>query len=108
VSKHSRAARRGEIKDAAEAKSLSKIPRAENTNIASSIIRLAAKNEGLLQKKMGKNKTRGQPTRIVKERKQKALKMDGKLTFKIEQSLERAKNVQFSRKSGWDSINKNI
>ncbi|KAI0464659.1 hypothetical protein LJB42_002279 [Komagataella kurtzmanii] len=109
VSKHSRAARRGELAMDAEIKSLENIPTAQETDVANSIIRATAKNESLLSQKM--NKKRGSKNKISKEslsKSSRSFRVDsgGRLSTKIQHSIERFKNVQFLRKSSWDTIDK--
>ncbi|ODQ78157.1 hypothetical protein BABINDRAFT_162830 [Babjeviella inositovora NRRL Y-12698] len=44
----------------------------------------------------------------MKQKQTKFMKLEGRLSTKIEQSIERSRSVQTTRKSGWDSINKSI
>ena len=122
-SKHSRAARQGAL-DAfePEVESLSKLPRAENTNLSNILIRTASKNKSLLdakiakekQKKLDKKKTLTDEkllkinNAIDKQKLVRSLKIIHKLDGKISKSIARAKFVQSTRKAGWDLINKKI
>jgi hypothetical protein len=110
VSKHSRAARRGEIVDGGEARLLEKLPK-ENDGVRKSIIRTSIKNENLLANKMENlkiRKTNKKKTSALKHKLDRSTKVDGVLQSKIEQSIARAKYVQAARKSGWEQINSNI
>lgn len=110
VSKHSRAARRGEIDEGGEARLLEKLAK-ENDGVKKSIIRTSIKNENLLAKKMENLKIRKanrKKTSALKHRLERSGKVDGVLQSKIEQSIARAKYVQGARKSGWEQINNKI
>lgn len=107
VSKHSRAARRGEIGAndlAPEAKLLAEVPRVHTTDLANSVIR---KNQSLLDSKL-KPKEGGirKKTNTSRNKALRFATVDGRLSTKISQSIERSRVVQNTRKSGWDSINK--
>lgn len=112
VSKHSRAARRGEIDLEGEAKSLASVPKTENSDVRKSIIRTTIKNENLLAKKMEndaiRKKANKRKTNSLKHKVDRNLKLDGVLATKIQQSIDRAKYVQNARKLGWDQINKGL
>ncbi|CCE64512.1 hypothetical protein TPHA_0H03090 [Tetrapisispora phaffii CBS 4417] len=123
IGKNSRAARQAayELALEPESKSLSELPRVENTNLSNILIRVSAKNEALLDAKIGKKKqTKGKSkatkklleqrindsiTSIDKDRLERALHITNKLDGKISKSISRAKYVQTTRKQGWDSIN---
>lgn len=110
VSKHSRAARRGEIDEGGEARLLESLPK-ENDGVKKSIIRTSIKNENLLAKKMENLKIRKanrKKTSALKHKLERSSKVDGVLQSKIEQSIARAKYVQTARKSGWEQINSKI
>lgn len=118
VSKHSRAARRLEAEEP-EAKSLADLPRAEKTDLTSTMIRTASKNEALLNAKMnkrsrkdnkiGKKQIQKNPiTTMDKERLERALNFTSRLDGKIEKAISKAKYVQNARKAGWDSTNQSI
>ncbi|KAG7831815.1 hypothetical protein KL920_000150 [Ogataea angusta] len=113
ISKHSRAARRGEISETTgEARDLEKVPRLEKTDTIGPMIRASAsKNEDLLRQKMEKrasksSKSKSAISKAVKTRRKKALVIDGRLGSKIEASINRAKEIQSMRKANWDTINK--
>ncbi|KAG7913484.1 hypothetical protein KL905_001153 [Ogataea polymorpha] len=113
ISKHSRAARRGEISETTgEARDLERVPRLEKTDTIGPMIRASAsKNEDLLRQKMEKkasksNKSRSGISKTIKTRREKAVIIDGKLGSKIEASINRAKEIQSMRKANWDTINK--
>ncbi|PVH18331.1 uncharacterized protein CXQ87_001254 [Candidozyma duobushaemuli] len=112
VSKHSRAARRGEINLDGEAKSLATLAKGENSDVRKSIIRTTIKNENLLAKKMEndaiRKKSNKRKTSALKHKLDRNSKLDGVLASKIQQSIDRAKYVQTARKSGWDQINKGL
>lgn len=110
VTKRSRAARRGEVNvDDPQVKELANLPRAENTNVANSIIRTTAKNEDLLNLKLNKTKKPTQGvSKITKVKKSKFEKIDGRLSTRIERSLERSRVVKSQRKMDWNSINQKI
>lgn len=109
VTKRSRAARRGEINlDDPQMKSLEQIPRAENTNVANSIIRTTARNEDLLNLKLKKNKKPTAVSKVTKEKKSKFDKVDGRLSTRIERSLEKSRVVKNQRKMGWETVNQKI
>ncbi|KAG7877413.1 hypothetical protein KL938_004169 [Ogataea parapolymorpha] len=113
ISKHSRAARRGEISEATgEARDLERVPRLEKTDTIGPMIRASAsKNEDLLRQKMEKkasksNKSKSAISKAIKTRRKKAVVIDGRLGSKIEASINRAKEIQSMRKANWDTINK--
>ncbi|KAH3664160.1 hypothetical protein OGAPHI_004874 [Ogataea philodendri] len=116
ISKHSRAARRGEVDvSTGEARDLEKVPRLEKTDTIGPMIRASAsKNESLLRQKMEKKAAKSSGakakasaiSKAVKTRRKKALIIDGRLGSKIEASINRAKEIKSTRKSGWDAINK--
>ncbi|OBA23163.1 hypothetical protein METBIDRAFT_9463 [Metschnikowia bicuspidata var. bicuspidata NRRL YB-4993] len=112
VSKHSRAARRGEIDVGGEAKALENLPRDENDDVRKHIIRTTIKNENLLAKKMElekvKKKGNKKLSHTFKHKTEKNSRLEGVLAGKIQQSIEKARYVQTARKSGWDQINKSI
>jgi len=123
VSKHSRAARRNEISEP-EAKSLASLPRAENTDLASAMIRATtAKNENLLNQKMHKKekdsssaqitkkltaKQQQQASNLAKQKMERAIMQNEILQDKILKSKQRSKEVQTTRKQNWDMINQSI
>ncbi|AAS52338.1 ADR419Cp [Eremothecium gossypii ATCC 10895] len=114
ISKHSRAARRNEVAEP-EARSLATLPRAEKTDITSTLIRTAGKNEALLEAKMNKQRSKKQRVTkksskeaamsIDKERLERALNFTSRLDGKRQKSITRAKYVQSARKAGWDATN---
>lgn len=112
VSKHSRAARRGEISTDGEAKLLERIAKSENNDVKKSIIRTTIKNENLLARKMELDKVRKRGNKknnnAIKHKNDRGIKVEGVLATKIQQSIERARFVQNARKSGWEQINKSI
>ncbi|KAK8438609.1 hypothetical protein CJI97_004271 [Candidozyma auris] len=112
ISKHSRAARRGEVQLEGEAKTLANVPKGEDNDVRKSIIRTTIKNENLLAKKMEndaiRKKANKRKTSALKNKLDRNQKVEGVLATKIQQSIERAKYVQSARKSGWDQINKSI
>lgn len=112
VSKHSRAARRGEVSLDADDQSLQKVPRAENDELKKSIIRTTIKNENLLAQKMEKDKIRKKSNKklnnSLRNKADRSTKVEGVLATKIQQSIERAKYIQTTRKAGWDQINKTL
>lgn len=91
---------------------LQKVPRAENDELKKSIIRTTIKNENLLAKKMEKDKIRKKSNKklnnSLKHKADRSTKVEGVLATKIQQSIERAKYVQTTRKAGWDQINKTL
>ncbi|EGW35645.1 uncharacterized protein SPAPADRAFT_48619 [Spathaspora passalidarum NRRL Y-27907] len=111
ISKHSRAARRGEIEFTNEEKSLETVPKAE-PDLKKTIIRTTIKNENLLAKKMENSRVRKhqnkKKTSSLKHKVERNEKLSGVLSGKIENSIKRAKYVQSTRKAGWDQINKSI
>lgn len=112
VSKHSRAARRGEINVDGVAKLLERIAKTESIDVKKSIIRTTIKNENLLARKMelDKVKKRGNKKNnsAIKYKNDRGIKVEGILATKIQQSIDRARFVQNARKSGWEQINKTI
>ncbi|CCC67323.1 hypothetical protein NCAS_0A07650 [Naumovozyma castellii] len=120
--KNTRNARQAESFELAST-DLEKLPRAEKTDLSNILIRTAAKNEALLEKKMarkGKNdrskitkktlekKLASSITAMDKDRLEKALNFTNRLDGKIAKSKSRAKFVQSTRKAGWDSTNEAI
>lgn len=94
-----------------EDKELASIPKSESDDVKKSIIRTTIKNEELLNKKIENlkiKKINKKKTNNLKHRFERSGKVEGVLGKKIEQSIERARYVQNSRKSGWDQINKGI
>lgn len=126
ISKHSRAARRGEVALEPEVKSLAQLPRAEKTDLTSVLIRTAAKNGDLLDAKMKREQERKKKIRaglskkslekkivsatnnMDKERLERALNITNRLDGKISKAVARAKFVQNARKAGWDLTNASI
>ena len=126
ISKHSRAARRGEVALEPEVKSLAQLPRAEKTDLTSVLIRTAAKNGDLLDVKMKRQQERKKKIRaglskkslekkiinatnnMDKDRLERALNITNKLDGKISKAVARAKLVQNARKAGWDLTNASI
>lgn len=88
------------------------MPKAENSDVKKSIIRTTIKNENLLAKKMELNRIKKKGNKklnsALKHKSERTSKLQGVLSTKIQQSIERAKYVQNARKSGWDKINKSI
>lgn len=113
VSKHSRAARRNEIVEP-EGKTLSTLPRADKTDLTSSMIRTMKKNEDLLAQKMHKKeRTKVSKNQVVssnvdKEKLERAISLGERLEGKIHKAKQRAKMVQKTRKSNWDMINSTV
>lgn len=119
VSKHSRAARRGN-EEVPESKQLAEAPRAQKTDLANILTRTTAKNEALLEARLhrkkkhrvGKKGLRSKLSETAvgseRERFQRALDVANRLDGKIARSISRAKYVQTARKAGWDSINEQI
>ncbi|AWU74915.1 hypothetical protein CAS74_003275 [Pichia kudriavzevii] len=128
VSKNSRAARRGDADPftSSEAKELAAIPRLENTDTVSSIIRSSlSKNQRLLNDKvnrLSKNENKLKPgdhiitthankkrqhmvSKTVRSKQSKFLNIDGRLSKKIENALNRKKKIANLRKAGWEQIN---
>ncbi|GMM45898.1 Ecm1 protein [Pichia kluyveri] len=128
VSKHSRAARRGEVDpfNSTEAKELSSIPRLENTDTISPLIRASlTKNQQLLNDKLsrsGKNEMKLKPgdhvitthnnkkkqhmvSKTIRSKQHRFQSVDGRLGKKIENALNRKKKIGNLRKTGWDKIN---
>ncbi|KAI3406695.2 ECM1 [Candida oxycetoniae] len=110
ISKHSRAARRGQVPQEQPVS----VPKQslENDGVRKSIIRTQIKNENLLSKKLESSKIHKQSnkkkTSSLKNKLIKSDKLQGVLSSKIEASIARAKYVQNSRKSNWDKTNSNI
>lgn len=96
----------------AEDQSLQKVPRSENNELKKSIIRTTIKNENLLAKKMEKDKIRKKSNKklnnSLRNKADRSTKVEGVLATKIQQSIERAKYIQTTRKAGWDQINKTL
>ncbi|EDO15759.1 hypothetical protein Kpol_1049p17 [Vanderwaltozyma polyspora DSM 70294] len=123
VTKNSRAARRGltEVFEP-EANSLSELPRAQKTDLTNILVRTAAKNEALLDAKIGKKRAKKSginkkalelkltetETLIEKQKLQRALNITNRLDGKIAKSVARAKYVQKARKAGWETTNQLI
>jgi hypothetical protein len=128
VSKNSRAARRGEVDQfsSSEAKELSAIPRLENTDTVSSLIRSSiSKNQQLLNDKLNRiNKKDGKlkpgdhvitaflskkkqhmVSKTVRSKQHRFQNVDGRLGKKIEDALKKQKKIGNLRKTGWDKIN---
>jgi hypothetical protein len=128
VSKHSRAARRGEVDvfDSSEAKELASIPRLEKTDTVSPLIRASLnKNQQLLSEKMKKlsrtdaklkpgdkivtahlnRKKQHMVSKTIRSKQSKFTSVEGRLGKKIENALNRNKRVANLRKTGWDKIN---
>lgn len=105
ASKHSRAARRGEV-ESHEAKELSQLPKQE-TNMKKSIIRSTILSENLLAKKLenkrNKNKKQGKAIKTSR-----TTNLDGILNTKIEHSIARYNFIKSKRNVGWDKINDDI
>jgi macrodomain Ter protein organizer (MatP/YcbG family) len=128
VSKHSRAARRGEADPfaSAEAKELAAIPRLENTDTISPLIRSSlSKNQQLLNDKMSRiakkdsklkpgdhiitahlNKKKSHMvSKTVRTKQHRFQNVEGRLGKKIEDAMKRKKIIANLRKTGWDKIN---
>lgn len=128
ISKHSRAARRGEIDpfESAETKELASIPRLENTDTVSPLIRSSInKNQQLLNDKMSKiskastklkpgdnivtmhnnKKKQHMVSKTIRTKHHKFQNIEGRLDMKIEKALKRKKLVGNLRKTGWERIN---
>lgn len=130
ISKHSRAARRGEIDkfESAEAKELKQEPRLQSTDTVSPLIRASLeKNQQLLSEKaqtraqkkkdivakmrqmtagsIGGKKATNMVSKTIKTKQRKFLSVDGRLGAKIEASVKRNRIVANLRKTGWEKIN---
>lgn len=112
ISKHSRAARREQAEEP-ETAELAKLPRiAEKKDIASYLVRTANKNEDLLKQKLEKKKlnARNKDAKITKGNKDKVNKgllFGGRLSTKIQKSINRGLKVQ-QRRSTWDQVNSDL
>lgn len=88
------------------------MPRAESDELKKSIIRTTIKNENLLAKLMEKAKIRKKFNKklnnSLRHKADRSTKVEGVLATKIQQSIERAKYIQRTRKSGWDQINRTL
>lgn len=86
--------------------------RAESDELKKSIIRTTIKHENLLAKKMEKAKTcknfKKKLNNSLRHKADRSTKVEGVLATKIQQSIERAKYIQMTRKAGWDQINRTI
>lgn len=131
ISKHSRAARRGELDkfESSEAQELAKQPRHESTDVITPMIRSSLdKNQQLLNNKLtsrvekkkqalemlkngvannatGIKKKNSLISKTIKSKQRKFLSVDGRLGNKIEKSIRRNKIVANLRKTGWEKIN---
>lgn len=105
ASKHSRAARRGEV-ESHEAKELAQLPKQE-TNLKKTIIRSTILSENLLAKKLenkrNKNKKQGKAIKTSR-----TTNLNGILSTKIEHSIARYNFIKSKRNVGWDKINQDI
>lgn len=111
ISKHSRAARRGLIRDVGEARDLELVPKVDGGEIKKTIIRNTISNENLLNRKMENSRIRKhnkKKTSALVHKVERNQKLGGVLITKIEQSITRARYIQGLRKAGWDQINKSI
>lgn len=114
VSKHSRAARRGEVIEPSglESTKLAASTSTENDGVRKSIIRTQIKNENLLNKKLESSKVRKlklkKKSSAIKHKLERSDKLQGILSSKIDASIQRAKYVQSARKANWDKINSSI
>ncbi|KAI5955408.1 ECM1 [Candida margitis] len=117
LSKRSRAARRGEVTDDANAPIIATSTKEshENDGVRKSIIRTQIKNETLLNKKIEASRIRKQQqsdqkkkSSSLKHKVDRSDKLQGILASKIDASIARAKYVQNARKSNWDKTNSNI
>lgn len=94
-----------------EAQALERLPRQENSDVRKSIIRTTIKNENLLAKKMERSMIKKQNKKVtstLKSKTERSSKLEGVLSAKIQQSIDRARYVQGLRKAGWDEINKGL
>lgn len=128
ISKHSRAARRGQEDpfESSETKELASIPRLEKTDTISPFIRSSVnKNQQLLNQKMNKSsrsdnklkpgdnivanhlnkKKQHMVSKTIRSKHHKFQNIDGRLGKKIENALNRKKRIANLRKTGWDKIN---
>lgn len=126
ASKHSRAARRGQVDtfDSSESKELASIPRLEKTDTVTPLIRASlSKNQQLLNDKLNrKNDIKLKPgdhviTTHINKKKQHMISktvrskihrfqnFDGRLGRKVENALKRKQKIGNLRKTGWDKIN---
>lgn len=128
ISKNSRAARRGQVDvfTSSETKELENLPRLENTDTISSLIRSSVnKNQQLLNNKILKSsrhlnklkpgdnvitnhlnkKKQHMVSKTVRSKQLKFKNIDGRLGKKIEDALRKKKIISNLRKTGWDKIN---
>lgn len=126
ASKHSRAARRGQVDtfDSSESKELASLPRLEKTDTVTPLIRASlSKNQQLLNDKLNrKNEVKLKPgdhviTANLNKKKQHMISktirskihrfqnFDGRLGKKVENALKRKQKISNLRKTGWDKIN---
>ncbi|GMG41216.1 unnamed protein product [Ambrosiozyma monospora] len=113
ISKHSRAARRGEIDVSAtnENRDLENIPRLHKTDTISPMIRASAeKNQQLLSQRLQKKKSKtgrvGKNEGLSKVRQKRGSILSDKLSSKIDASIARANMIKFTRKNSWEQTNK--
>lgn len=126
ASKHSRAARRGQVDtfDSSESKDLASIPRLQKTDTVTPLIRASlSKNQQLLNDKLSrKNNIKLKPgdhvittnlnkkkqhmiSKTVRSKIHRFQNFDGRLGKKMEEALKRKQKVGNLRKTGWDKIN---
>ncbi|EGV64285.1 60S ribosomal protein subunit export [Yamadazyma tenuis] len=107
ISKHSRAARRGEA-ESHEAKELQKVAKQES-EVKKSIIRNSILSENLLAKKLeSKRNKKNKVAKNVAGSRARTSNMNGILSAKIQNSVARYNFIKTNRKSGWDKINDDI
>ncbi|GAQ09850.1 hypothetical protein ALT_7171 [Aspergillus lentulus] len=103
---HSRAARRAASPSLDVDKSLTSLPRAENTVIQRESVLNERVNAGVSKKSKAKVKTRAQRLRQQKGM-ERAEIVYSQLEKKVAKSVSRAKNVK-ARRSDWESLNRNV
>ncbi|RHZ68031.1 hypothetical protein CDV55_101061 [Aspergillus turcosus] len=103
---HSRAARRAASPSLDVDKSLTSLPRAENTVIQRDSVLNERANAGVSKKSKAKAKTRTQRLRQQKGM-ERAEIVYSRLEKKVAKSVSRAKNVK-ARKSDWEALNRNV
>lgn len=106
ISKHSRAARRGEV-ESGEAKDLDQVPKLESET-KKSIIRSSILSENLLAKKLENKRNKNKRVSKNINSRNRVQNLGGILNTKIANSKARYNFVNTSRKSGWDKINEAI
>ncbi|EAL91255.1 hypothetical protein KXW98_002620 [Aspergillus fumigatus] len=103
---HSRAARRAASPSLDVDKSLTSLPRAENTVIQRESVLSERANAGVSKKSKARAKTRAQRLRQQKGI-ERAEMVYSRLEKKVAKSVSRAKIVK-ARRSDWESLNRNV